>query len=51
MGSLEESSVANSIVSMIPYNLLPVKAQAKFVLCCAHGSQVAKKQRDTEWAT
>ena len=51
VGRLEESSVANSIVNIIPYHLLPVKAQAKFVLRRTHGSPVAKKQRDTEWAT
>lgn len=46
VGRLEESSVANSIVNIIPYHLLPVKAQAKFVLSCTHGSPVAKS-RDT----
>lgn len=51
VGRLEESSVANSIVNIIPYHLLPVKAQAKFVLRRTHSSPVAKKQRDTEWAT
>ena len=44
VGRLEESSVANSIVNIIPYHLLPVKAQAKFVLCCTHGSPVAKSR-------
>lgn len=44
VGCLEESSVANSIVNIIPYHLLPVKAQAKFVLCCTHGSPVAKRR-------
>lgn len=34
VGRLGESSMANSIVNIIPYHLLPVKAQAKFVLCC-----------------
>lgn len=44
VGCLEESSVANSIVNIIPYHLLPVKGQAKFVLCCTHGSPVAKSR-------
>lgn len=44
VGWLEESSVANSIVNIIPDHLLPVKAQAKFVLCCAHGCPVAKSR-------
>lgn len=42
VGRLEESSVANSSVNIIPHHLLPVKAQAKFDLCCTHGSRVAK---------
>lgn len=45
VGRLEESSVANSIVNIIPYHLLPVKAQAKFVLCCTHGTPVAKNRK------
>lgn len=44
VGRLEESSVANTIVNIIPYHLLPVKAQAKFVLCCTHDSPVAKSR-------
>lgn len=45
VGRLEESSVANSIVNIIPHHLLPVKAQAKFVLCYTHGSPVAKSRK------
>lgn len=45
VGRMEESSVANSIINVIPYHLLPVKAQAKFVLCCTHGSPVAKSRK------
>lgn len=46
MGCLEESSVANSIVNIIPYHLLPVRTRAIFVLRCAHGGPVAER-RDT----
>lgn len=42
VGRMEESTVANSIVNIIPYHLFPVKAQAKFFLRCTHDSPVAK---------
>lgn len=45
MGRLEESTVDNSIVNIKPYHLLSVKALAKFVLCCAHGSPVSKSRK------
>lgn len=51
VGRLEESSVANSIVNIIPYHLLPVKARAKFVFVLYTWQSGSKEHRDTEWAT
>ncbi len=45
VGRMEESAAANGIINIIPYHLLPVKAQAKFVLCCTHGSPAAKSRK------
>ena len=52
VGWREESSVANSIVKIIPYHLLPVKARPKFVFVLyTWQSGGSKEHRDTEWAT